>query len=195
MVVRPDGQHESGRAAERHAALMAAIAERGDRAAFAALFNEFAPRLKGFLARSGLPSAAAEELVQETMLAVWRKAGSYDPSRASVATWIYTISRNLRIDLLRRQRSEAATTRPDPSEEGEEPERPDAMMMGLERAEQVREALRRLSKEQSHIVQLSFFAEKPHSQIAQELGIPLGTVKSRVRLAIHRLRSLLDTLP
>lgn len=165
-----------------------AIARDGDRVAFAHLFNLFGPRLKGFVMRQGLSAAAAEELVQDAMLAVWRKAGSFDPQRASAATWIFTIARNLRIDLQRRTRSQVLPSLIDEAEAagGEE------IYMAAQDRALVHEALARLNEEQRRIVELSYFHEEPQSEIARSLGIPLGTVKSRIRLALARLRSFLD---
>lgn len=172
--------------------MVRAIALEQDRAAFAALFGHFAPRVKAFLVRSGLADSLAEEVTQETMLTMWRKASFFDPSRAGVSTWIFTIARNQRIDRLRRERLPSAELavdtieEPDPSETGEE------AVLTVEREGRVRNALSALSAEQAAIVRLSFFADKPHAAIARELGIPLGTVKSRIRLALGRLRVLLD---
>jgi RNA polymerase sigma-70 factor (ECF subfamily) len=169
--------------------LIQAIAARGDRAAFAALFSHFAPRVKGYLLRLGASAASAEELAQETMLAVWRKAALFDPSRAGASTWIFTIARNLRIDALRRDRP--APAEGDPSDERPEPQA-DAVMLAAEREARVRAALKALPPEQVEIVELSFFSEEPHSAIAERLGLPLGTVKSRLRLAMGRLRAILE---
>lgn len=174
-------------------ALIVAIAARSDREAFARLFRHFAPRVKAFLVRSGLPPNAAEELAQETLLTVWRKAGYYDPARAAASTWIFTIARNLSIDLKRRERY-GDTVRADAREEEVDETSGETILMTAEREARVRAALAKLSDEQATIVRLSFFQEKPHSQIAQELGIPLGTAKSRVRLALSRLRALLEDL-
>lgn len=174
-------------------ALILAVAEHRDRDAFAALFRHFAPRLKAYLVKSGLAANAAEELAQETLLAVWRKADYFDPKRAGAATWIFTIARNLRIDLLRRERHRGALPTP-MDEEGVDEVSGESVLMGAERDARVRAALSALSDEQATIVRLSFFQEKPHSAIAQELGIPLGTAKSRVRLALNRLRLLLEDL-
>lgn len=183
----------AGPAGADMSALIRAIAERGDRDAFARLFRHFAPRLKAFLMRGGLPANAAEELAQETMLAVWRKASYFDPARAAASTWIFTIARNLSIDLKRRERH-GQTSRAEMLEEGVDEASGETILMGAEREARVRAALARLSEDQATIVRLSFFQDKPHSQIAQELGIPLGTAKSRVRLALARLRTLLEDL-
>ncbi|MBN9512727.1 MAG: sigma-70 family RNA polymerase sigma factor [Alphaproteobacteria bacterium] len=171
--------------------LMQSVAATHDRTAFAALFGYFAPRVKAFLMRSGLSANMAEEVTQETMLAMWHKASYFDPSRAGVSTWIYAIARNQRIDRLRREQTHTIDRHLDPSDELEPPDSGEDIALVAERDEQVRTALAALSSEQATIVHLSFFADKPHAEIARELGIPLGTVKSRIRLALNRLRSLL----
>ena len=172
-------------------ALILAIAGRGDREAFTQLFNHFAPRVKGYLMRLGASAVAAEELAQETLLMVWRKAAQFDPSRAGASTWIFTIARNLRIDALRRDRPAPPTE--DPADEQVEP-LADALVLAVERDGRVRKALQTLSREQAQIVELSFFSEEPHSAIAERLKLPLGTVKSRLRLAMARLRTLLEDM-
>ncbi|KAA0069579.1 sigma-70 family RNA polymerase sigma factor [Tardiphaga sp. P9-11] len=172
--------------------LLDAVARAQDRKAFAQLFAYFAPRVKGFLIRTGLAESVAEEVTQEVMIAVWRKASYFDPSRAGASTWVFTIARNQRIDRLRRTRSRTADHLLDLSDEPDTPPSGEDIMIMAEREEEVRKALATLSNEQATIVKLSFFSEAPHSEIARELGIPLGTVKSRVRLALNRLRTLLD---
>ena len=169
--------------------LIQLIAAQADRDAFAALFELFAPKVKGYLLRLGASGAAAEELAQETMLAVWRKAALFDPARAGASTWIFTIARNLRIDAIRRDRPPPAEE--DPTDSAPEPGA-DAVVFAAEREARVREALKTLPPEQMQIVELSFFSEEPHSAIAERLGLPLGTVKSRLRLAMGRLRALLE---
>jgi RNA polymerase sigma-70 factor (ECF subfamily) len=176
------------------ASLIEAVARSGDREAFSRLFTAFAPRVKGYLMGLGTTAAAAEELAQETLLAVWRKAAFYDRSRAGAATWIFTIARNLRIDAARRERSALAYQLEIADEPQAEVEVPEALVAGEQRDRRVREALKSLSPEQVTVVRLSFFQEKPHSEIARDLGIPLGTVKSRVRLAMSRLRERLEEL-
>ena len=173
------------------AELILAIAARADRQAFAALFSHFAPRVKAYLMRLGARAEQAEELAQETLLAVWRKAALFDPARAGASTWIFTIARNLSIDALRRDRPALADE--DPSDAN--PEAPaDLVVLAAERDDRVRLALRALSPEQAEVVELSFFSEEPHAAIATRLGLPLGTVKSRLRLALARLRGLLEDL-
>ncbi len=173
------------------ASLMRRVAQDRDRQAFALLFRHFGPRLKTFFLRWTISSGAAEDLVQETMLTVWRKASYFDPARAGVATWIFTVARNIRIDHLRRQRDPSALP-PDPEEA---PETVEDGLLGAERDAQVRRALTVLSTEQQTIIRLSYFSEKSQTEIADELGIPLGTVKSRTRLAMNRLRALLEDQP
>lgn len=170
------------------------IAEARDRAAFQELFEHFAPRVKAYAMKLGASAQGAEDLAQEAMLTVWRKAGLFDPARAAASTWIFTIARNLRIDLLRRER----LMRLDGGDPSLAPESEPDAGEGFE-ARQDGEALARalatLPAEQSQIVMLSFFSDKPHSQIAEELNIPLGTVKSRLRLAMARLRASLGESP
>lgn len=173
--------------------LIEAIAARQDREAFAALFGHYAPRVKAFLMRSGTPADLAEELAQETMVTVWRKAALFDAARAGASAWIFAISRNLRIDAARRQRREALHAL------AEEPEAelaaaPDHDMVAAERQQRVRAALDHLPGEQRRIVELSFFEGRAHGDIAGLLDIPLGTVKSRLRLAMNRMRALLGDL-
>ncbi|MCK0208519.1 sigma-70 family RNA polymerase sigma factor [Starkeya koreensis] len=173
------------------ARLIRQVATERDRQAYARLYSFFAPRVNAFLRRSGLPPGAAEEVAQETMLSVWRKASYFDPARAGASTWIFTIARNQRIDHLRRMRTANVAESAVPVEDELEPSG-EALMLCAERESSVRAALKALSEEQATVVRLSFFSDKPHSEIARELGLPLGTVKSRVRLALGRLRALLE---
>ncbi len=176
-----------------HAALIQAIASHADRQAFAELFRHYAPRVKAWLMRSGAPASSAEELAQETMLMVWRKASLFDGARAGPSTWIFTIARNLRIDRIRRERHPDELMQ-DPADEPEGPPQADRLLVAIEREERVRQAMDTLSPEQADVVRLAFFQDKPHSEIERDLGIPLGTVKSRLRLAMSRLRSALEDL-
>jgi RNA polymerase sigma-70 factor (ECF subfamily) len=171
-------------------AMITAIAERADRGAFAVLFNHFAPRVKSYLLRLGAGAEAAEELAQETLLTVWRRAASYDPAKAAASTWIFTIARNLRIDLIRRERRPELTD--DPALVPEPEPSPDRALQAVQEESRIAAAMALLPPEQAEVIRLSFFSDKPHSEIAGVLNLPLGTVKSRVRLAMLRLRQLLE---
>jgi len=162
-----------------------AIRDMQDQAAFAALFAHFAPRLKGFLMKSGSAADFAEECTQEVMAIVWRKAHLFDPAKASVATWIYTIARNRKIDMLRKSR------RPEPEDLpwGPEAEPSAADTMALQQdTEQLGRALAALPEKQRNLIERAYFGDLSHSEIASQTGLPLGTIKSRIRLALDRLR-------
>ncbi|MGQ3344895.1 MAG: sigma-70 family RNA polymerase sigma factor [Bosea sp. (in: a-proteobacteria)] len=175
-------------------ALVQAIASSADRRAFAQLFEHFAPRVKGLLMRGGTPPDLAEELAQETLMTVWRKAALFDPAKAGASTWIATIARNLRIDHARREKRSRLSQVYEILEEEEGPEQPDAVLSGSERDSRVRVALKGLSKEQYRVVELAFLEGFSHQDVAQRLSIPLGTVKSRLRLAMAHLRRHLEDL-
>lgn len=171
--------------------LLAAVAQQRDREAFAALFQRFGPRLATFLMRAGSDPVTAEELVQETMMTLWRVAERYDPTQASVSTWIFTIARNKRIDALRRERRPEL----DPEDPALQPAQlpdGDALARACEREEKVRRALKHLPDDQVELLRLSFFAGKTHRDIADELHLPIGTVKSRMSRAFEKLRSILQ---
>lgn len=171
--------------------LIAAIAGSGDRSAFAELFSHYAPRVKSFLRRSGVSDDQAEELTQEVMLAVWRRAGLFDPEQAGASTWIFTIARNKRIDLLRRGRRPELDP-DDPALVVADAAGADARIQAAQRDARLRTAVAALPLEQARLLHMSYFEDKSHSMIAAELGVPLGTVKSRLRLALGRLRGLLE---
>ena len=171
-------------------ALVLAIATRRDRAAFVALFQRYAPRLKAWFMRAGTAADRAEDLAQETMLAVWRRADSYDPGRAAVSAWIFTIGRNQRIDALRRL-ARPLPDADDPSMAPPEPVLPDAALDAAREEARLRAALHELPAEQAEVIRLAYYEDRPHVEIERVLGIPLGTVKSRLRLAMARLRARL----
>lgn len=178
---------------ENPAGWIIAIAARQDRAAFAALFAFYAPRIKTMLMRAGASADAGEDFAQEALLTVWRKAAYFDPDRASASAWVYTIARNLRIDRLRRDKRSKLHALYE-MVEAEEPDRPDVALSSAERDERVRAALSQIPEEQARVLRLSFFEERAHGEIAEKLNLPLGTVKSRLRLAMSRLRNLLGDL-
>jgi RNA polymerase sigma-70 factor (ECF subfamily) len=162
---------------------------RGDREAFAQLFGAYAGKVKGYLVRLGAPPAAAEDLMQDAMVSVWRRAASFDATKAKASTWIFVIARNAWIDKLRRERTELAYRQTVLVSEESEDEAPDEAAMRGQTEDQVAAALATLSDEQRQVVQLSFFEDRPHSEIAAHLSLPLGTVKSRLRLALIKLRA------
>jgi RNA polymerase sigma-70 factor (ECF subfamily) len=167
--------------------LIRAVAEKRDQAAFAHLFSHFAPRVKAFVMRSLSDGEMAEEIAQEAMTQVWRKAASFDPDKAALSTWIFTIARNKRIDRLRRE------NRPGLDEEDyrstlSEPETPlDAVKTG-ETGDELKQAIENLPEDQALVIRKAFYEDKSHAVIAQELTLPLGTVKSRIRLGLTRLK-------
>ncbi|MBS0388942.1 MAG: sigma-70 family RNA polymerase sigma factor [Proteobacteria bacterium] len=178
------------------AAWVAAIARHGDRGAFGALFRALAPRIKGFLMRMGADAGLAEDFAQETLAQVWRKAAAFDAGRAAVTTWVFTIARNLWIDQCRRA-AQTAVPHPrsswladlaecEPAVDGEEP------LLDEQRRERLRAVLAELPPEQAEAVRLAYFNDVTHERIAATLGIPLGTVKSRIRLGLAALRQRLD---
>lgn len=161
----------------------------GEQEAFRLLFGKYAPKVKAYLLRLGAPSALAEDLAQDTMVTIWRRAGSYNRLKAKASTWIFVVARNSWIDRLRREKVELAYRDvSDVSVESGE-EAPDDVIARSQSEDQLRAAMETLSAEQRKVVQLSFFEDRPHSEIADRLSLPLGTVKSRLRLALVRLRA------
>jgi RNA polymerase sigma-70 factor (ECF subfamily) len=173
--------------AEDFAAMVEAVAAHQDRAAFTRVFAYYAPRVKSYLLRLGLDGAQAEEVSQEVMVAVWRKAQSFDRTQASVATWIFRIARNRRIDVFRREQR-AQLDASDPVFEPAAEASPDAAAEAAEREAQVRRAMAELPPEQRDLVRRAFYEDLSHSEIAATTGVPLGTVKSRLRLAFAKLK-------
>lgn len=165
-----------------------------DREAFAQLFRHFAPRVKAYLLRLGADDGTAEEATQETMLSLWRRADSFDPTQAGAGTWVFTIARNRRIDLIRRER------RPEPDNGAAElvadPAEPaDQRIAAEERDRRVRVALEVLPREQAALIEMAYYQDLTQTAIAEKTGLPLGTVKSRFRLAFARLKRVLEGDP
>jgi len=176
---------------EDFAGLVRRVADNRDRKAFEALFDHFAPRLNGYLQRLGLERGEAEDMAQEVMAVLWHKADLFDPAKSSLSTWLYRIARNRRIDAARRERSRVL----DPQEPmllPSEPEPVDDEIDSRQRDERVRVALASLPEEQLELVKMAFFLGLSHSQIAEQADLPLGTVKSRIRLAFQRMRRILE---
>lgn len=177
-----------------HAELVSRVAIARDRSAFAVLFDHFAPRINGYLQRLGLDARQAEEITQEVMIVLWHKAALFDPAKSSLATWLYRIARNRRIDAMRRDRSHLLDPL-DPIFQPETPEPADDLIDARRREERIRLALTELPEDQLTLVRYAFFLGLTHSQIAARAGLPLGTVKSRIRLAFARLRHILQDDP
>ncbi len=156
-----------------------------DQAAFAELFTHFAPRVKAFLMKSGADATLAEECAQDVMATLWQKSHLFDPSRASAATWVFTIARNRRIDAIRKMR------RPEPEDlpwgPETEPDQADVLVLQQE-SEQLGQAISELPEKQRTLIEKAYFGDLTHNEIAEQTGLPLGTIKSRIRLALDRLR-------
>ena len=168
-----------------------AVRDEEDSASFARLFQHFGPRVKSFLISKGASDGVAEEAMQEAMATVWFKARLFDPARASASTWIFTIARNKFLDSIRK------TNRPEPEDvdwEGEAPQEPMELVAAAEEAKLVKEAIEQLPDGQKEIVQKAFFGDLSHSEIAALTGLPLGTIKSRIRLGLERMRKELSVL-
>ncbi len=173
-------------------ALVERVASSRDKQAFASLFDHFAPRLKSFMLRGGADPETAEEISQEAMIIVWNKAAQYDRSKAALSTWIFTIARNKRIDMLRREMRPSIEPENYPVADQDPPA--DSKVEQDEAAVVLRSRIKDLPDEQREVLQLAFFEDKSHGVISEELGLPLGTVKSRIRLALGRLRGNLGDL-
>ncbi len=174
---------------DEHARWIEAVATHGDREAFANLFAFYAPRLKSYLMRAGATPGAAEDFAQDALLTVWRKAALFDAGKASAATWVYVIARNRRLDALRRERLPMPT--PEVELAGEAPALPDARLNAEQDADRVRRAMERLPEDQREVLTLAYFSDHPYAEVARQLGMPLGTVKSKIRKGMIRLRKLL----
>lgn len=169
--------------------LLLQIRDARSRDAFVELFRGMGPRVKAYLVRGGLDLTAAEEVTQEVFLKVWRQAGRFDAERGSAAGWIFTIARNARIDRQRKQRL-PRWDRDDPTLVSEEPG-PLELAVSRRSDERVRTALGTLPDEQLHVVRAAYFEHRTMREIATDQEVPLGTVKSRMRLALERLRAAL----
>ena len=178
---------------ETHKRCMSNVTAHKDRDAFKMLFLHFGPRIKSMMLKSGADHALAEDLAQEAMMAVWRKSHLYVPGRGAVSTWIFTIARNIRIDRLRRGSSRPYEDIDDVEVASEEADA-EQNVASLQEAEQVALALQDLPMEQRQIIELAYIHDLPQGQIAEKLNLPLGTVKSRMRLAYGKLRAVLEEL-
>lgn len=167
--------------------LITSIAQTHDRQAYAQLFSRFAPKVKAFVMGQGMTAAEAEDLAQDALLNVWRKAHLFDPSKATAVTWIYSIARNLRIDAARK--AKRARDLPEDLWQGEPDRAADQLLVDAQSARTLSGMMDTLPEEQKTILRLSFYEDLSHGDIAKALAIPLGTVKSRLRLAMTRLKN------
>ncbi|MFQ3229977.1 sigma-70 family RNA polymerase sigma factor [Reinekea sp.] len=173
------------------AQMLEKVAESQDRSAFEALFKHFGPLIKSFAVSSNLHFQGdhlPEELVQDVMMTIWRKAPLYDAKKAAPSTWIFTIARNQRINILRKLNKYRSDLNADDvwELESEEDLFSDVRVSRIQ--QQVNEQLYTLPVDQKQIISKVFLEDKSHQQVADELGLPLGTVKSRVRLAMQKLK-------
>ena len=188
-VVALRAEQTSETPAKDWSAMLAELAISRDRQLFIRLFRHFSPRIKGYIMKLGLTEATAEELTQEAMLSVWRKTHLYDPGKAAASTWIYTLARNLSIDWMRKQKYPEYDLDSWHEEVGEP-----AVLELVEQAvmsDQVAMAIRQLPDNQAQVIIMSFYEGRSHSEIADRLSIPLGSVKSRIRLASEKLKQAL----
>ncbi len=173
--------------------LLQKVATSRDIDAFRKLFEAYGPRVKAYMMRQGADAAVAEDLAQETLLMVWRKAGLYSDEKGSATTWIFTIARNLRIDRLRREVAWQPLPENQDEEASDDPS-PEELLSERQRRERVQAVLAELPPDQSEVVGLSYTQGLSHSEIAERLGLPLGTVKSRMRLAYQKIREAVDDM-
>ena len=171
--------------------LLVRVGRDRDKSAFAELFDYFAPRVKSFLLRFGTDMSLAEEIAQEAMIMVWRRAETYDPRQSAASTWIFTIARNKRIDRLRRE-NRPLPDMTDPAVMPESIETGEIQVARMQQEKKVRHALKNLPEEQAKMIFSAYYEEKSHREIAEESGVALGTVKSRIRLALNRMRAQID---
>ena len=168
--------------------MLLAVARQKSKDSFVELFEYFAPRIKSFFIKGGSSPEQADELAQETMLTVWNKAENFDPRKATASTWIYTIARNKRVDSLRSMTRRNEVDLPEYLPTGDETPVPGESLMQEENSALIAAALEDLPEDEAELIHKSFFEGKSHGIIAHETGIPLGTVKSRIRAALGRLR-------
>ncbi len=170
-----------------------AVGSHADKNAFKRIFLEMAPKLKAYLISTGQSQNEAEEILQETMLKVWRKASMFDRNKSAANTWIYSVAKNARIDRIRKE----TKPKPDPDDPSFIPDPPETGEQSISRSQDseiIRKAMKILSVDQVQIIKMSFFEDKSHAEISEELGLALGTVKSRIRLAFGKIRNEVEKL-
>lgn len=177
--------------AQRQTALLVAVRDSRDKAAFSQLFDHFAPRLKAMLMRSNMSAAQADDVLQDVMLTIWRKAHLFDENRASASAWIYRVARNRMIDIIRK---ESRAIPPELYEEAEEPDTQSADLGRTQEAQLLHQALQRLPENQRAMIERAYLGELTHQEINKDTGLPVGTIKSRIRLGLEKLRHELKDL-
>lgn len=187
----PKRDNETALATSDFNSLLEKVGKSQDRKAFSELFAYFAPRLKSFLISGGLSDEKAEETMQETFVTIWRKSASYDSQKAAASTWIFTVARNKKIDLIRKEKRRVIDPNDYLAIQPEQKKQIDRVQ-DIDNAAIIKEVIKDLPKKQSELVLKSYYESKTHQEIADELGLPLGTVKSRLRLAMEKLRRGLD---
>lgn len=192
-MTRPQGPDKTISDNEQLAQLLVRVAEHRDKAAFASLFEHFGPRIKGFMMRKGADGELAEDLAQDTMITVWRKAHMYSVEKGSVSTWIFTIARNRRIDWARKLKGMQFSDIAD-LEQASEDAGADEIVLGQQEAETVKAAVDRLPEDQKQVISMAFMEDLTQQEISHRLDVPLGTVKSRMRLAYQKLSKSLEVL-
>ena len=178
---------------ERLAHWLSLVAEKRDKISFGYLFDHLAPKIKGFLRKNGTSEVSLDDLTQEVMIKIWRYAGQFDQKKGKVTTWVFTIARNARIDLIRKENRPEPDVN-DPVMVNDPPNRSDDILFAKQTSARISEAINELPDEQKEILKYAFFEEKSHAEIAAQTGLPLGTVKSRIRLAFQRLKKTLTEL-
>jgi RNA polymerase sigma-70 factor (ECF subfamily) len=176
-------------------ALMTAVAVHADRDAFARLFTRYAPKVKAHLIARGAPAGVADELTQDVMLLVWRKAALFDARKGSLVTWLYTISRNCLLNHVRAAGRRPAEIDVDTPEPADAPATSEQQLLERERQRGLAASVARLPPEQREILERAYWKGQTLQECADETQVPLGTVKTRVRLALGRLRELLGVTP
>lgn len=189
--VTPDS--DSNKGLSEQTIWMLAVRDQRDKRAFKRLFDHYAPRLKGFVMRAGAPAAQAEDIVQDVLLTVWRKAHLFDPSRAQVSSWIYQIARNRQIDVIRKEARPVPEALKPGDEADDEADAGQAVALE-EETELLRQALAKLAPAQREMIERAYLGELTHTEIREATGLPLGTIKSRIRLGLERLRHELKEL-
>ncbi|WP_262696243.1 sigma-70 family RNA polymerase sigma factor [Kordiimonas aquimaris] len=182
------GRHIIAVPSETLEMLAAQVAKERSKQAFKKLFDHFAPRIKSFILKQKISDEAAEDLTQEVMVTVWHKAHMFDPKKAKLSTWIFRIARNKFIDQVRKQKYVEVNV-DDHIQFVEADEKTDTPVIQGQDKKRITKAMSQLKDNLRTVIELSFYQDMSHSQIAEHLDLPLGTVKSRIRIAFQKLRA------